>query len=445
MASVAAVLRTGPKVVKQPRLFEFAKTYIIIFLLFLFIEGNGLFSNASVSQIGSADLEQNATLAFLNAILWAVSACIILPKIRETVQALSANRTLALIALLAPLSSLWSAMPFVTFRRALLMDVAIIFAVYLVRKYSLEDLQKLILASGVVVALASIAMAIALPQYGLMPSGEWKGVFWHKNQLAQAMELLFSPLFFYNFRTPLSKLGAFGMAVLGAGVMVMSQARTGMLLTLAIIGVAIFARAIRRLDRSAQPVVFYSVIFLVFVAVPLLLENADTILVMLGKDPTLTGRLNTWPILIPYFFRHFLLGYGYSGFWTGMSGDSGSALSDMNGYMNTADNGYIDMALQFGIVGLVLLLILLGAAVRDFTAISRRRSAPIASFWYMALLLDAILGNFSGTFFFEPIGISTLTLVMGCVGLSQLKNSPVAEELPTFSPHKGLPERVYPR
>jgi len=414
--------------VKQPQLFDFANTYITVFLLFLFIQGNGLFSDR-FQVLGGADSQHNATLAFLNLVLWVVSACIILPKLRETMQTLIANRALALIALLAPLSSLWSSLPFVTFRRALLMDVAILLAVYLVRKYSMEDQQKLILASGVFIALASIAMAVVLPQYGLMLTGEWKGVFWHKNQLAQAMELLFSPLLFYNFRTPLSKLGALGMAVLAVGVMAMSQARTGMVLALAILGIAIFARAVRRLDRSARPFVFYAAVFSAFVAMPLLLINAETILVSLGKDPTLTGRLNNWPLLIPFVFLHPLLGYGYSAFWTGLSGDAGSALSGMHGYMNTADNGYIDMALQFGIVGFILLVILLGRAIRDFAVISRRSTVPLAAFWYTALILDAILGNLSGTFFFEPIGISTLTLVIGCVGLSQLKNSPAANML----------------
>jgi exopolysaccharide production protein ExoQ len=423
MSSATSTLDLIPGATRSHPLLAYAKTYVVIFVLFLYIQGNGIFSNGTEGVLGGTETAQNGTLALLNALLWVVSACVVLPKLQDVIRVLLQNHCLALFMVLAPISSIWSQVSLISLRRSVILDVSILFAIWFLKAYNTEEQQKIILATGVFTALASAAMAILLPQFGIMGSGEWKGVFWHKNQLAQAMELLFSPLFFYRFQSRFQALGGIAVGLLGLTVMLLSQARTGLLLTLAIAAVAVFARLAHRLENRSRPFLYYSAVFITFVGLPLLLLNADTILVLLGKDPNFTGRLDTWPLLIPFTLQHPLLGYGYSGFWTGYSGDSGTALSGMHGYMNTADNGYIDMALQFGLTGFVLLIALLFSALRDFANIAKRREVPLVAFWYLSLVLDAIFSNFSGTFFFEANGIATITLVVGCVGLNHLRRS----------------------
>ncbi|HTG43662.1 MAG TPA: O-antigen ligase family protein [Verrucomicrobiae bacterium] len=65
----------------------------------------------------------------------------------------------------------------------------------------------------------------------------------------------------------------------------------------------------------------------------------------LGRDTTFTGRTEIWEELIPIAMNSPILGCGYGGFW----------VKPVETGVNEAHNGYIDVLLEQGIVGLLLL------------------------------------------------------------------------------------------
>ncbi len=65
----------------------------------------------------------------------------------------------------------------------------------------------------------------------------------------------------------------------------------------------------------------------------------------LGRDSTLTGRTEIWASLLPDIARQPILGYGFSGFWT-MERIAEHEIGE-------AHNGYLDVWLQLGFVGLL--------------------------------------------------------------------------------------------
>jgi O-antigen ligase len=71
---------------------------------------------------------------------------------------------------------------------------------------------------------------------------------------------------------------------------------------------------------------------------------------LFGRSETLTGRTEIWNSLLPYAQKHFILGYGYGGFWT---------TSLRIRIASHAHNGYLDTILNLGIVGLILLIVFL--------------------------------------------------------------------------------------
>lgn len=75
----------------------------------------------------------------------------------------------------------------------------------------------------------------------------------------------------------------------------------------------------------------------------------------LGRDSTLTGRTDIWASLMPDISRQPILGYGFSGFWT--------VTRTIDHQIGEAHNGYLDVCLQLGLVGLGLtgIFILSGA------------------------------------------------------------------------------------
>ena len=76
------------------------------------------------------------------------------------------------------------------------------------------------------------------------------------------------------------------------------------------------------------------------------LGGADlaTVSTTMGRDETLTGRTETWAELVPVATRQQPLGYGFGSFWTTTRRDFYE--------MSNGHNGYLDILLELGAVGL---------------------------------------------------------------------------------------------
>lgn len=87
----------------------------------------------------------------------------------------------------------------------------------------------------------------------------------------------------------------------------------------------------------------------------------------LGRDTTLTGRADDiWPILLKEGMKRPILGSGYGDFWNLETG----GINDGPDGVNEAHNGYLEVFLNLGVMGLIVLIPLLVSfyqkACRDF-------------------------------------------------------------------------------
>jgi O-antigen ligase len=81
------------------------------------------------------------------------------------------------------------------------------------------------------------------------------------------------------------------------------------------------------------------------------LSPIATVAVLLGRNPTLTGRTDLiWSELIPLALKSPILGVGFGGFWN-------ETIFDF--YINQAHNGYLDVFIELGTIGLIVLFIVL--------------------------------------------------------------------------------------
>jgi exopolysaccharide production protein ExoQ len=182
--------------------------------------------------------------------------------------------------------------------------------------------------------------------------------------------------------------------------------------------VRIFGPRIAHKRRGQLPFIIYVVV----VGVPILLFATflakDVILPMLGRDSTLTGRTDHWAMLAPFALSHLWLGYGYQAFWTG-TGDSLTIMKSVGATMDGADSGYIDTMLQFGLVGMALLLLILLNSMQDFMSLFKKRSVPVIGYWHIGVILATYIGTFTEALFLVPIGI-TFVFVVAFAGLRSL-------------------------
>lgn len=84
---------------------------------------------------------------------------------------------------------------------------------------------------------------------------------------------------------------------------------------------------------------------------------------VLGKDLTLTGRTSIWEYGLIKAKDHFWLGTGYRTFWVDSNTYDFFVYNPYWGafVMNNGHNGFIDVYLETGIIGLILFIIFLGA------------------------------------------------------------------------------------
>lgn len=144
------------------------------------------------------------------------------------------------------------------------------------------------------------------------------------------------------------------LMVLGLTLWLLIGAKSATSLAVLLLGLTLFL-GVRRL----QPPVRYlgvtllggaaltGLLFLVIGASPMALVAS-----LLGRDPTLTGRTDDiWAPLFGLAMENPVLGVGYGGFWVTMP-----KVLDPTFPINEAHNGYLDVFIQLGAVGILLLV-----------------------------------------------------------------------------------------
>ena len=144
-----------------------------------------------------------------------------------------------------------------------------------------------------------------------------------------------------------------------------------------LIAMLILKQAAKKEKRLDKNIAAFALIFIIIGTFMALLGKIPIkgLPQMLGRTETLTDRTEIWNSLLPYAQKHFILGYGYGGFWT---------TSLRTSIASHAHNGYLDAILNLGIVGLILLIVFL-------IKISATCARLIDSEWNICLLFLAIL------------------------------------------------------
>jgi O-antigen ligase len=133
------------------------------------------------------------------------------------------------------------------------------------------------------------------------------------------------------------------------------------------------------------------------------------VLEALGRNPTLTGRTEVWHILLP-FAQNPWVGSGYESFWLG---DRLKKIGNLtsNG-INEAHNGYLEIYLNLGWIGLILLGIVILSGYRRVIAAIRLN--PEEGKVRLAYFLIPLIYNFTEAAYkmMSPVWIFFLIAIM---------------------------------
>lgn len=338
---------------------------------------------------GYSGLGPNAVEFAIQGVFYGVAFCFIAVRWRSVIQGAWSAKWILVLLMVAFASTAWSQDPLITLRRAAVLCATTAFGVYFATRFDVPEQLRLLAWTCGLVVCASFLCVIFLPQYGIdhrVHYGDWQGAFYQKNMLARAMVLATLVFLLVRFRSG-NSLRWIGIAG-SLSLLILSRSVTGIIVFAVILASWPLYRLFRTKFTFAVPVT--AVIFTVLAAgMALAYEALPTMLVMINRDPGLTGRTDLWDAVRVSISRRPWLGYGFDAFWQGMKGESANVLLAVGWTPAYAHNGFLDLVLGLGFIGLaVFVLGYLALWRRAFTFVTRV-PGPTAAWlcMYLAFML----------------------------------------------------------
>jgi O-antigen ligase len=328
---------------------------------------------------------------------------------------------LSAFCLLAMASSLWSEVPFITFKRALLLLVVLLVCVITVACARVRgvDLASLLVTPLLSLLLLSVLFSLVFPGIAFSDIG-WQGITGQKNEMGQlaAMLILALALSRRALAWPTAMRWLLGAAALGALALSRSgTAMVGLAGAAAAIGLVLLARQMRRQPSWIVPVFLVAggVAGLLFIAflfdvLPTVAQLRSAFFALLGKSETLTGRTALWDLVLSQSrFRSEWFGGGYGGFWDISNERVLYIISRLGFRPIQAHNGYLEVFNDLGYIGLAMAVGILAYYVLHM--IRHLFAAPGLVVFHVALCVYVIEVNFSESALFRTTQFLNLLFV----------------------------------
>lgn len=411
-----------------------------VFGLFYMAEGfAGLLSAGpeDAADAGSPALRNIGILIGVVAILRIVAN---LPALKDV-----ASRCLPLLVpvLVTLFSVLWSGDPELAFRRSSALVLTTLFAVFLAMRFDGRELVNCLLASLLIYCLGSAVLIVAFPSIGVHTAadtqfyehiGSWRGLSPFKNDFGRIVT--FAALVFgvVAFARPRGNLGLIASAVLATALVLGSRSGQAIsllaLCSLAVGYIIALGRMTPRIRAAFLVMSLPSAIFLVVVGDSLVALALEA----LGKNPTLTGRLDIWSAVVDALSSNLLLGGGYGAGWKTLV--SVKIQEAMGRTIGNAHNGYLALVVDIGLVGLLsVLLAVLVLARRVYLRLSQDGSTELVLVASLTLIF-VLLGNWVGAFLFKYNTVFWVLFVYFACELGRQDRIAVrfVPQVPTYQP-----------
>lgn len=354
---------------------------------------------------GTADVyvEGSPVDAIVSMALVAMALAVIIARRDRVRSILRRNFPILLFFLFAALSILWSDFPFVTLKHWVkgvgdLMMVLIL----LTEPHITDSVKRLITRTGFVLIPLSVLFIKYYPTLGrTLTKGwaaEWIGVATQKNSLGELCAVLGLGLLWcfrrsYNDRNDACR----GRRLLGFGTVLamivwllyMCNSLTS-ICALAMAGGLMLLSGRPCFRSNASLVHLVTATMLMVTTYALFFQSSASLVQGLGRNPTLTGRTKIWAAVLSVPDSR-LVGTGYETFWVGPRLEEVWTLLGME--INESHDGYTEMLLNLGWLGLGLLGVLIASGYRKIT--QGFRLNPEYSGLTLAFFLNALITGFT--------------------------------------------------
>ncbi|MGI9595659.1 MAG: O-antigen ligase family protein [Acidimicrobiales bacterium] len=281
----------------------------------------------------------------------------IVGRLDNVVQVIKLEVTIFLFTGLAMASLFWSADIGETIRQSIVIAAIAFYGLYLIIRFELVEIIRLLAAMFTVSAIASLTFIIAFPVYGITAgSGNWDGVFYHKNALGFGAAMAIPALVVAARTTPRYRFVFYAAAVAHLVMLFFSESKTmyvagfGSLLLLMVYRLF---RGRKTLRGAVMTSMFGSTVF----ATAFATANIALLAKWLDKDVSLTGRVPLWEDLIPVAMQRIPFGFGYRAAFGGYFSPVHEVWIQHGWQPSHAHNALFHIWLELGLVGVALFMV----------------------------------------------------------------------------------------
>jgi exopolysaccharide production protein ExoQ len=326
------------------------------------------------------------TVWLLGAVVFALASCGF--DLRVLRRCIHAEPLLAAVLGWGVLSTLWSEDTDLTKQLSIMLVLTATIGAVMATRFSLRDILAMV---GVAMALGTalqFAFVLFVARHGVSPIG-WTGVSGHRNNLGHVAVLACLVFGFCIRLFPRFRL--VNLALLGANIALIlgTNSKTSLVSVFALPAMLLvywMFRARRTLFGAVWIAMAAAATVLTFTAVRDITPFATAV----GRDPRLSQRLDVWASSVDLFGAAPILGNGLGATWNGWFSPARAVWMDVGIEASHAHNGLLQIALDLGAVGAVLLLgVFVRLVVRSVRLI---RAAPrVLGFFPLAYATYALL------------------------------------------------------
>lgn len=324
-----------------------------VFILLLLATGAG---QAFIADPAAIDTGGQPVTQVVFGLMYLVVTLLLVKYRTAAFHLLVREKWLAVLCLWALASVTWSVEPGESLRRALALIGTSIAGLYIGLRFEPRQQLKMIAYVIGLGAVASVLVALVLPSVGYTAGGDMQGVYNLKNSLGRMMSLgaiCFALLVIGERRHRALRIVMF---LLCCTLLVLSKSATAVVVTMAMLALL----PLRKLLYLRPRYLLATAAVLVPVAAAGIfwaVEFSEQALLALGRDSSLTGRVPLWQLVMKSIAERPIRGYGFTAFWTGWEGQRVSDSVNWDNAVPNAHNGFLEIWLGLGLIGLALILI----------------------------------------------------------------------------------------
>jgi exopolysaccharide production protein ExoQ len=319
--------------------------------------------------------------------------------------------------LLAVFSFIWSSDPRQSFVSGTILLIFTLFALYIANRFSWQEQFELIILVGAVILPLSIALAIFVPAVG-ESGGGWSGIFGQKQNCAIVSMLWLVTAIHWKTVGLHQKLLRVTYILMCVLLIVMSRSRTGWALAL----IALLLSAVIWIMQKvpAKQSLLFAMLSSVIAGglVYAVYLHSTSIITSVGKDPTLSQRTSIWAAVWIEILKHPILGYGFAAFWKGLFGPSHDVVVSSGWDVFQAQDGFLDVWLGVGVVGIALVAMMVVQAIRNAIRSFRGVNATYVR-WCIVIIISTLLLNIGESTIGRP-QMGWFLFLLAYIGLNQV-------------------------